>query len=322
MVFLAGALTLSIFQTRVMSTTLGLVGYWRFDEGSGTVAGDSSGNGNTGTLTNGPQWVKGVSGNALQFDGLDDYVAISSSSSLTIPGNQITVELWIKPSITMDNNYPYTNIIDYGNEYGFQINRDALQTTPDGKIWFYVAIRPFPPAANWKGVQTRTNQWAANTWYYLVGTYDGAYVKIYVNGVLENSVPASGNLNSQGSYPLSIGSYCLGRNTFFAGAIDEVKVYNYARTAESISNDYNSFMQNSPTPFWAQWWFWIIAILSFIAGLSIFTALYYRKNALKSKETRTAASKATSKEYIICPNCNAQLPINSKFCGKCGTSLE
>jgi len=76
------------------------------------------------------------------------------------------------------------------------------------------------------------------------------------------------------------------------------------------------------TPIWMQWWFWTISILSIIAVLATFTALHYRKRASKLKENKAAPSKLTQKEYIVCPNCNAQLPTDSKFCGKCGTSLE
>ena len=50
-------------------TNLGLVGYWSMNEGTGTMAGDGSGNGNRGTLTNGPTWVDGKRGKALNFDG-------------------------------------------------------------------------------------------------------------------------------------------------------------------------------------------------------------------------------------------------------------
>jgi hypothetical protein len=50
--------------------TTGLVGHWKFDEGSGITAGDSSGNNNTGTLTNGPTWTTGKLGGALSFDGI------------------------------------------------------------------------------------------------------------------------------------------------------------------------------------------------------------------------------------------------------------
>jgi hypothetical protein len=55
--------------------TSGLVGHWTFNEGSGTVAGDSSGLWNTGTLINGPVWSTGKIGGALDFDGSDDYIS-------------------------------------------------------------------------------------------------------------------------------------------------------------------------------------------------------------------------------------------------------
>ena len=54
----------------------GLVGWWKFDETNGTVAYDSSGNGNDGNLTNGPTWVGGKIGGALSFDGGDDFVDV------------------------------------------------------------------------------------------------------------------------------------------------------------------------------------------------------------------------------------------------------
>ena len=69
----------------------GLVGAWKFDEGSGNIAYDSSGNNNHGTIY-GATWVDGKFGKALQFDGIDDYVNISASSSLDIiPDKSITV---------------------------------------------------------------------------------------------------------------------------------------------------------------------------------------------------------------------------------------
>ena len=74
--------------------TTGLVGYWTFDEGSGTTASDSSGNNNTGTLTGGPTWATGKIGGALSFDGVDDYIAIPGGS--WVPNNKITVLAWIK----------------------------------------------------------------------------------------------------------------------------------------------------------------------------------------------------------------------------------
>src|ERR1019366_5109600 len=61
----------------VGNTTTGLVGWWKLDDGSGTSAADSSGTGNTGTLTNGPAWTTGGMNNgALSFNGTNSYVSI------------------------------------------------------------------------------------------------------------------------------------------------------------------------------------------------------------------------------------------------------
>src|SRR3989344_3676813 len=71
---------LSSLFPQTQAQTSGLVGYWTFDEGTGATASDSSGNNNTGTLTNGPTWTTGKIGQALSFDGVDDYVNISNES--------------------------------------------------------------------------------------------------------------------------------------------------------------------------------------------------------------------------------------------------
>ena len=73
----------------------GLVGWWKFDEGSGTVAYDSSGNGHDGNLTNGPTWVAGKIGGALSFDGVNDHVI--AHNFLGIGGsNPRSISAWIK----------------------------------------------------------------------------------------------------------------------------------------------------------------------------------------------------------------------------------
>src|SRR5215211_3033810 len=75
----------------------GLVGHWRFDEGRTRSTADSSGNGNDGTLqgAGGPDWITGILGNALRFDGVDEYVNVPNSASLGI-GGDITIAAWIK----------------------------------------------------------------------------------------------------------------------------------------------------------------------------------------------------------------------------------
>ncbi|MEC8044250.1 MAG: kelch repeat-containing protein, partial [Verrucomicrobiota bacterium] len=75
----------------------GLVGWWKFDETSGTVAHDSSGNGNDGNLTNGPTWVGGKIGGALSFDGVDDFVQLVRGDVVG-SGLHLSISVWIKPS--------------------------------------------------------------------------------------------------------------------------------------------------------------------------------------------------------------------------------
>jgi hypothetical protein len=204
----------------------GPVGYWKFDEGSGNTAYDSSGNDNRGTI-NGASWTTGISDGALLFDGVNDYVGIADSPSLRLTSNQASLELWFKPTVTLDSTLTHRiNILDKGDGYGFQME-------PGARIFFTVWIG----GNQWLG--TVTSNWIAGKWYHIAGTYDGTTEKVYVNGILENSQPLSGSLSGN-SLPLSIGSYCYGTMNFFPGAIDEVKIYDCARTAGEILNDYAS----------------------------------------------------------------------------------
>jgi outer membrane protein assembly factor BamB len=206
----------------------GLVGYWKFDEGSGSIAHDSSGNGNDGTV-NGASWTTGISNGALQFDGIDDYVGISSSPSLALSGNQISLEMWIRPTVTLNSsNTSWIIIMDKGDGYGFEMFPNSAT------FEFFVNIGD---ADQW--LCTTTNNWIAGTWYHIAGTYNSTTESIYVNGILENTKPLTGFLSGYG-LPLSIGSYCFGTQCFFNGAIDEVKIYNRALSATEIRNEYIS----------------------------------------------------------------------------------
>ena len=71
-----------------------LVGHWKFDDGSGTVAVDSSGNGNDGVFVGDPQWVPGKLGGALEFNG-DDYLDCGNNDSLQIQ-EAITITFWFQ----------------------------------------------------------------------------------------------------------------------------------------------------------------------------------------------------------------------------------
>ena len=77
----------------------GLIAYWNFDEGAGTTACDSSGNGNTATLINGPLWTTGRVGKALYFDGINANATVPGSNSLNL-SNSFTLSAWVNPAST------------------------------------------------------------------------------------------------------------------------------------------------------------------------------------------------------------------------------
>lgn len=210
-----------------------LVGYWKFDEGSGSVAFDSSGNNHDGAV-NGAEWTNGVSNGALYFDG-SDYVAVPDNPSLS-GFTQLTLEVWIKPDrfdsylkgiVNKGNGGGY-----FGDEYGLQLNYDKVRLILSaGSPTGWIVVADTDPIIS------------LNQWYHVAGVWDSTNYYIYVNGQLAKSgqTIVSGASIHDTSNSLNIGGIATG-SWLFNGAIDEVKIYNYARTAGEIQNDYNSVL--------------------------------------------------------------------------------
>lgn len=224
-----------------------LVGYWKFDEGSGTVTSDNSGNGNTGTLVNGPTWVDGKCGNAVSGDGVDDYVEIAENTDLNPHTSDWTVSAWVNIArLGSDTSVP-----------GFVV-LGKRQTEYDSSLTLIVSDQtsetsPARFAFIWDGHNTIggsvTPLMNVFGWHFVAGVRRGGELYVYVDGVGygPNNAPGSGfdgfssttDVNS--STPIHLlhhGAW----NQYYQGVIDEVKIYNYARTAEEIWNDYISAM--------------------------------------------------------------------------------
>ncbi len=82
---------------------LGLVGYWSFNEGTGSIATDFSGNGNAGTLTGPPTWVNGKRGKALNFSSGSHYVDLGTNVSIAQNLQQMTIAMWVKRTVDSSN---------------------------------------------------------------------------------------------------------------------------------------------------------------------------------------------------------------------------
>lgn len=202
----------------------GLVGYWKFDEGSGNTASDSSGNTNTGTIY-GPTWETGKIGHALKFDGTGDYVSISP---LNISGiTSLTVSAWINSPFNqigyvLYNGYNGESLLHNGERLsdgsvsGRYPNLASFSVKLQDGLWYDVYSSAISP----------------NAWHHIVGDWiKGVSLRIYVDGVLmgENDIIPDYYLHNPGpAYNPRIGAYPYTEPDFFEGLIDEVRIYNRA----------------------------------------------------------------------------------------------
>ena len=221
----------------------GLVGYWSFNEGKGTTVNDESGCGNDGTIHE-ATWTTGRDGNALNFDGMDDYVEIIDNDSLDLTTN-ISMCAWINASSFQYSGNPRI-ICKYMHPYsGYSLNIDADDT--DHNLLF--EFRDIN--SNWHGAHGVTSL-NDEKWHHVVGTFDGITIKVYVDGVLENTVDNASFVIKTNNDSLRFGQTPnVPENEIFKGIIDEVYIYNRSLSEEEIMYLYylpslkNSFLFGS-----------------------------------------------------------------------------
>ncbi len=191
----------------------GLIAWWKLDEAEGDGVSDASGNGRGGTLAGDPQWLPagGKVGGALKLDGRDDYVETGYVNDLPA----WTVAAWVKSPAAPASTDPSGPV---HREKNYQINWNHLVDEFRGATAVCVD-------GTWYGAGFGHLQ--ADTWYHLVGTYDGENLKAYKNGVLvtDNADPSGAPDSEQET--LKLGCHAAQRDGF-EGTIDEVRLYNYA----------------------------------------------------------------------------------------------
>ena len=210
------------------------VAYYRFDESSGTDAYDDTGN-NNATVTIGATGSQttiaaahtasatGKYGRCMSFDGTDDYADITNTFT---PTDDFTLSVWVKKSTSQSSYKAVVSTEPYAGTDNFGI-------WSNGDVWYIQAAG----ASN--SVYITSDAITYGSWTHLSLVYDSnssPYVKFYINGVLaDSSTDDPGTLTAR---QLHIGMYS-GSN-YFDGLIDDVRVYNYARTAAQVMQDYNA----------------------------------------------------------------------------------
>jgi uncharacterized protein (TIGR02145 family) len=222
--------------------TKGLVGYWKLDDASGTNATDSSGNGNTGTLTNGPTWTTGMVDGAANFDGTNDYVSVGNQSVYDITG-AITISAWVKMDSFKSGGSSLSDPIvgkwaySVGNQRGYDLRFFNGNTLP----MFVVT-----DGVDYDSIQS-TISVSTGVWKHIVGVwYPGGSnnLQIYVNGKVTQKT------NSYASLGVSPNALHIGHNfvnaAYLDGSIDEVRVYNRALSADEVARLYRTTDPNDP----------------------------------------------------------------------------
>ncbi|MBD3365719.1 hypothetical protein GF360_00005, partial [candidate division WWE3 bacterium] len=216
----------------------GPVAHWKFDDGTGTEAADSSGNGNTGTLTNGPTWTAGKYGKALSFDGTDDYVTKGYTENLKL-GNNGTIEAWVNPINTSNNTH---SIVSYGNVSGYTTGYLLNQYGTSLSLYWKTG----------SPIATVSNFFSKNTWTHLAVKNSAGNLEIFKDGILVATADSGGEITDD--HATYIGGAVS--NYFSEALIDDVRIYNYARSQKQIIEDMNAGHPAGGSPVGSQVGYW------------------------------------------------------------------
>ena len=215
-----------------------LVGWWRFDEGSGTTTRDSSGNGNDGTLQGNPQWVAGKIGGALDFDGNYGYVNVPDDSSLDfLDGSTptFTVEFWFQTTGvgTGTGFMGGPAILDRRRRGSMTAVQFHFMIDSAGRLGFCVCDDDNITRVSIAST-TKIND---GFWHHGAGIRDGtSNWELYIDGNLEAS--SSTTVTASDGYWLTFGARRRDNSditSYFNGKIDDIRIYDRPLSQEEIA---------------------------------------------------------------------------------------
>ncbi|MGH7196419.1 MAG: fibronectin type III domain-containing protein [Candidatus Saccharimonadales bacterium] len=217
------------FTTPVVPPTL--QGHWQFDEASGLLAADSSGNGRGGTLELGANFVSpGRFGNAVNFDGADDYVNIQP---FDVSGQAMTISAWVNPD-SFTGSYQDNRIISKANGSSEQSHYWMLSTfKKDTQTVLRFRLKA---GGTTKTLIATTGNVPLNQWSHVVARYDGTTMKLYLNGTEVGWVGKTGAIDTDPTVGVNIGRNPGSNSSEWDGKIDDARVYSRALDAAEIQD--------------------------------------------------------------------------------------
>ncbi|MFC1794377.1 LamG domain-containing protein [Planctomycetota bacterium] len=193
-----------------------LIGWWRLDDGSGTIASDSSNYGNDGTLQGDPQWIEGIFGGAVDLDGNDDYIEIDSIAD-DLTDNNFTVSAWIKTTAG-EGNVIGANDSGTGHQFIFGVtDSGTLMVEADSNI------NSYPPVIN------------DGEWHFIAYVRDGTTAYAYTDGELVGTETPDGDPAGQVRWSIGM-EWDDGPSDEFTGLVDDVHFFNHPLTEDEIQS--------------------------------------------------------------------------------------
>jgi hypothetical protein len=205
---------------RALGADPNLVGLWRLDEGSGTTAHDSSGHGNDGIFNGDPQWVEGIYGSGIEFDGDGDFLDCGSDPSLDL--TKWTIAFWLRLNENKNYNAYIVKGVDAAENY---------EVLTYGAGNFHFPIQFEDGARGFSNTDTGIS--IVDEWAHYTYTYDPAEGRrFYKDGSLIFEDTESG-IPQASTDPLLIGNEG-GQSRFVPGVMDDIGIFNYAMAVEEI----------------------------------------------------------------------------------------
>jgi hypothetical protein len=235
--------TVSDAATAFVDWNNSLIGWWRFNNESGensSIFMDWSKRGNSGTCfgVNCPSFTSGKFGNALNFDGSDDFVTVPVSSILN-PSN-ITLEVWFNANLgglTYQKSLlqkPYTNHTAPYYQYMLSLTDTAgSPKTAD----FYLTVNGVM-----QSVEVKNSGYDYGQWHYLAGTFNGSIMTMYLDGNIVGTMSIVGTITSYDTV-LEFGAYpnvATSSSNVFNGKLDEVRIHSRALSPGEIKASYDA----------------------------------------------------------------------------------
>jgi hypothetical protein len=225
-----------------------VVGYWRFEEGSGTTANDSSASNNDGFLVGNAAFLSSVAYPfvneqpnvySLSLDGTGDYVEIPDAASLDLAG-PFTLEAFVRPTAADET------------LAGVVVKRNVIGNSPAYGLFFGSAtgVRAAAQVTSPGSIATANTSLPMNQWSHVAAVWSGATLSLFVNAQFAGSVNGTGAVEVS-AQPVRIGNY----GADFAGQIDEVRISNAALQPEQFlySNVFSDGFESGNYFDWSSW---------------------------------------------------------------------